>query len=270
MEAVVSQTALAMERALLSERARKAQMEAESERLRSALLSSVSHDFRTPLASIVGASSAMASGELKPEEVRELAQSVYEESLRLTRFVANLLDMTRLESGSVTPNREVQPIEDVIGPALERVKARLGGREVLVDLPESLPMVAIDARLMEQLFVNLLENVERHTPDGTRVDIRASSGDGNLRVAVEDRGPGLPQGSEARVFEKFFRASDRVEGSGLGLAICHAIAVTHGGTITASNRPGGGASFVVILPVGALPAELGGGGAPPGPREGDP
>jgi two-component system sensor histidine kinase KdpD len=270
MEAVVSQTALAMERALLSERARKAQMEAESERLRSALLSSVSHDFRTPLASIVGASSAMASGELKPEETRELAQSVYEESLRLSRFVANLLELTRLESGTVDPKRELQPIEEVLGPALERVKPRLGMREIVVDLPDSLPMVAIDARLMEQLFINLLENAARHTPDGTRVDIRASCKDGILRVAVEDRGHGLPPGSEARVFEKFYRASDRVEGAGLGLAICYAIATAHGGTITASNRPGGGASFVVTLAAGALPAELGRGGAAPESQGGDP
>lgn len=251
MEAVVSQTALALERALLSERARKAQMEAESERLRSALLSCVSHDFRTPLASIVGASSAMACGELKPEETRELAQSVYEESLRLSRFVANLLDMTRLESGTVAPNRELQPIEEVIGPALERVKPRLGTREVVVDLPDSLPLVAIDAGLMEQLFVNLLENVARHTPDGTRVDIRATAEGGLLRVAVEDRGPGLPPGAEERVFEKFYRASNRVEGAGLGLAICHAIATAHGGTISAMNRPEGGATFTVTLPAGS-------------------
>jgi len=270
MEAVVSQTALAMERALLAERARKAQMEAESERLRSALLSSVSHDFRTPLASIVGASSAMASGELKSEEIRELAQSVYEESLRLSRFVANLLDMTRLESGSVDLKRELQPIEEVVGPALERVKPRLGTREVVVDLPESLPVVAIDARLMEQLFVNLLENVARHTPDGTRVDIRATAEGGLLRVTVEDRGPGLPPGSESRVFEKFFRASDRVEGAGLGLAICHAIAAAHGGTITASNRPGGGASFVVTLVADALPGEPSGSGTTPEAQGGGP
>ena len=261
MEAAVGQTALALERALLAEQARKAQMEAESERMRSALLSSVSHDFRTPLASIVGASSAIASGGLGPEEVRELAQSVYDESLRLSRFVANLLDMTRLESGSVAPNREVQPIEEVIGPALERVKPRLSGREITVDLPESLPMVAIDARLMEQLFVNLLENVARHTPEGSPIDIRATADGGTLRVAVEDRGPGLPAGAEERVFEKFYRASDRTEGAGLGLAICHAIAAAHQGAITASNRPGGGASFVVTLPAG----EQGGTARPPAP-----
>ncbi len=252
IEAASNQTALALERALLAERARKAQMDAESERLRSDLLSSLSHDFRTPLASIVGASSSIADGNLKPEEVRELAQSVYDESLRLSRFVANLLDMTRLQAGSLALNREPQPLEEVIGAALDRVRNRLEGREILLDLPESLPMVSIDARLVEHLFINLFENVARHAPKGP-VEIRATASEGRVTVTVADRGPGLPKGAESHVFEKFFRASERVEGAGLGLAICRAVAEAHGGAIRSANRSEGGAAFVVELPEAGLP-----------------
>lgn len=255
LEAAANQAALALERALLADRARKAQMDAESERLRSDLLSSLSHDFRTPLASIVGASSSIAGGNLSPEEVRELAQSVYDESLRLSRFVANLLDMTRLQAGSLALNREPQPVEEVIGAALDRVRTRLEGREILLELPESLPMVSIDARLVEHLFINLLENVVRHAPGGP-VEIRATASEGWVTVTVADRGPGLPKGAESHVFEKFFRASGRVEGAGLGLAICRAVAEAHGGSIQGMNRPGGGSAFVVALPEAGPPPDL--------------
>ena len=200
----------------------------------------MSHDFRTPLASIVGASSAIASGELKPEESRELAQSIYEESLRLSRFVANLLeiDPARIGHRGAEPG-ELQPIEEVIGPALERVKPRLGTREIRVDLPDSLPMVAIDAGLMEQLFVNLLENVARHTPMA-----RPSTSAPRPRTASsawpwKTGAPRPRRGPENRVFEKFFRAFDRVEGAGLGLAICHAIVTAYGGTISAREQARG-------------------------------
>ncbi|MEW5764434.1 MAG: DUF4118 domain-containing protein [Acidobacteriota bacterium] len=263
LEAAANQAALSLERALLAERARKSQMDAESERLRSDLLSSLSHDFRTPLASIVGASSSIADGNLDPEEVRELAQSVYDESLRLSRFVANLLDMTRLQAGSMSLNREPQPVEEVVGAALDRVRTRLEGREIKLDLPESLPMVSIDARLVEHLFINLLENVVRHAPSGP-VEIRATASEGWVTVTVADRGPGLPTGEESHVFEKFFRASGHAEGAGLGLAICRAVAEAHGGTIRGINRPGGGAAFVVTLPVAGPPELLlGHPGAPP-------
>lgn len=250
VESVAGQTALALERTLLGERARQAQVEAEAERLRSGLLSSVSHDFRTPLASIVGASSAIAAGDLGPGEVKELGQSIYDESQRLSRFVANLLDMTRLESGALAPKREAQPVEEVVGAALGRVKARLAGRPITLRLPESLPLVGIDGRLMEQVFINLLENVARHTPEGSPVEISAAREGSALVVRVEDRGPGLEAGTEGRVFEKFFRSSEHTESSGLGLAICHAIVTAHGGTIRADNRSGGGATFSVSIPLG--------------------
>jgi two-component system, OmpR family, sensor histidine kinase KdpD len=267
VEAVVGQTALALERTALAERARQAQVEAEAERLRSGLLSSVSHDFRTPLASIVGASSAIATGDLDAGEVKELGQSIYDESQRLSRFVANLLDMTRLESGALAPARELQPIEEVVGAALGRVRARLAGRVITLRLPEALPLVGIDARLMEQVFINLLENVARHTPEGTPVEITGAQEGKHLVVRIDDLGPGLKPGTEEKIFEKFFKSSEHSESSGLGLAICHAIVTAHGGTIRAANRPEGGATFKVTLPVAEVPAgpegaPRAGGGAP--------
>ncbi len=253
MEAVVGQAALALQRAVLAERARRAEVTAESERLRSTLLSSVSHDFRTPLASIVGASSTLAAGCLDQGGTRELAQSIYDESLRLSHYVANLLDMTRLESGTLTPNREWQPLEEVVGAALERTRAKLANRSIQVKLPDSLPMVFIDGRLMEQVFINLLENVARHTPEGTPLDINVEQLPEIVSIRVEDRGPGLPTGEEERLFDKFYRASAHAEGAGLGLAICRAILEAHGGTIRAENRAGGGASFILAIPSGTPP-----------------
>jgi len=265
LEAVVGQTALALERSLLADKARSAQVEAESERLRSTLLSSVSHDFRTPLATIVGASSALLEGPLKEGQAPELLQSILEESERLSRYVNNLLNMTRLESHSLKLDRQWQPLEEAVGSALGRLKHLLEGRKVSVDIPDSLPMVAIDAQLMEQVFLNLLENAVRHTPSGSPVEISGRAGDGALEIRVEDRGPGLPAGLERRIFDKFYRSAPHAEGAGLGLAICDAIVSAHGGSIRAENREGGGASFIIALPTGDAPgAAPAGAGLPAG------
>jgi two-component system, OmpR family, sensor histidine kinase KdpD len=257
LELIATQTAMALERSRLAETARQSQMEAESERLRSSLLSSVSHDFRTPLATMVGASSALLAGPLEEKERRELAQSIYEESGRLSRYVNNLLDMTRLEAGTMTLHREWNSLEEVVGAALGRMREALAGRAVKVAIPESLPMVAVDARLLEQVLVNLIENAVKYTPEGSPIDIAAASSPDGLEVRVEDRGPGLPEGGEDRIFEKFYRGARRTEGAGLGLAICHAIIAVHGGAIRAQNREGGGARFLFTLPGGEPPPPLG-------------
>ena len=243
-------------------------MEAEAERLRSGLLSSVSHDFRTPLASIVGASSAIATGDLDAGEVKELGQAIYEESQRLSRFVANLLDMTRLESGALAPARELQPIEEVVGAALGRVKTRLTGRVITLRLPEALPLVGIDARLMEQVFINLLENVARHTPEGTPVEITGAQEGRRLVVSGgRSRARDSNQDPKRRSSKSFSGVPNSRRAAGLGLAICHAIVTAHGGTIRAANRTEGGATFTVTLPVAEVERARGdapkaGGGTP--------
>jgi two-component system sensor histidine kinase KdpD len=225
---------------------------ARTEELRSSLLSSVSHDLRTPLAAITGAASALRdeAAATEPHEHRELLDTIAEEAGRLERLLANLLDMTRLESGGLEPKREWVPLEEIVGAALTRLESQLTGRTIVTELPEDLPLAFGDPLLLEQLVINLLDNAARHTPPGTPIEIRAAAVEGALELEVADRGPGLAPGDETRVFEKFQRGSRAGAGGvGLGLAICRGIATAHGGSIQAENRPGGGALFRLILPL---------------------
>lgn len=251
LDAFLAQIALAMERAELAEETDRARREMEREQLRSSLLSSVSHDLRTPLAVITGAASTLVeTPALVDDRTRgELLKTILEEAERLNRLIGNLLDMTRLESGAITVHKEWVPLEEVVGSALNRLASRLGGRDVRVELPGDLPLVPFDAVLVEQTLINLLENAVRYGADP--LEIRAVARDGEVLVEVCDRGPGIPQGEAARIFDKFHRAAREggPSGVGLGLAICRAIVAAHGGTIWAQNRDGGGASFRFTLPV---------------------
>jgi len=233
-------------------------LRARTEEMRSALLSAVSHDLRTPLAAITGAATALreSGSDASPQDQAELLGTICEEAERLERLVRNLLDMTRLESGSMVVRREWVPLEEIVGSALARLEEQLRGRPIRLDLPSDLPLVSVDAILLEQVFVNLLENAAKYTPTGSALDLTARIADGALAVAITDNGPGIPPGSETRVFEKFYRAQHTgAPGAGLGLAICLGIAQAHGGTLLAENRAGGGAVFRMVLPlVGAPPS----------------
>ncbi len=259
LEALGDQTALALERAKLADEARQAQVQVETERLRNTLLSSVSHDLRTPLAAITGAASSLVAGgeRLDAATRRELSQSIQEEGERLSRLVHNLLDMTRLEAGQVALNREWQSLEEIVGAALGRLETR----RVSARLPADLPLIPLDGMLVEQLFVNLLDNALKYTPAGSPIEIVAEAGSGVVTVEVADRGPGFAPGDDQRVFEKFYRGREKAgrSGVGLGLAICRAIVEAHGGRIWAENRPGGGAVIRFTLPVPGAPPEI----APP-------
>jgi two-component system sensor histidine kinase KdpD len=169
--------------------------------------------------------------------------------------------MTRLESGVVEPRREWVPLVEVVGTAMNRLERSLAGREVTIEIPDALPLLSMDPILVQQLFVNLLENAAKYTPPGSEIAIRAMREGGTLVVDVADRGPGIPPGEEERVFERFHRAAAQpgVRGVGLGLPIARAIAQAHGGRLSASNRPGGGALFRLTLPILEPPA------APPDP-----
>jgi len=257
VETFAGQAALALERGLLTEQTQREQLEIEAERLRTALLSSLSHDLRTPLAAITGAASSLLeerSG-LSDATRRDLLKTILEEAERMTRLIANLLDMIRVESGALEVQKEWQPLEEVIGVALIRLDVRLRDHPVGVRLPPDLPLVPLDAVLVEQVFVNLLENAVKYTPAGTQIEISAVAESGVVRVEVADRGPGLPAGEEVRVFEKFYRAPETAArgGIGLGLAICRGIITAHGGRIWAENRPGGGAAFRFTLPLSGAP-----------------
>lgn len=233
----------------LAEDAHRAQREVESEQLRSALLSSVSHDLRTPLAVVTGAASTLLERELTAPVRRELTETILEEADRLNRLVQNLLDMTRLEAGSVRVRREWHSIEEIVGTALGRVETMLAGRPVVTALPSEGALVAIDALLVEQVLVNLLENAAKYTPAESPIEIAATLRDGAVSFAIADRGAGVPAEARDRIFEKFVRASSEPGGAGLGLAICKGIVTAHGGTIAVEERDGGGAVFRFSLPV---------------------
>jgi two-component system sensor histidine kinase KdpD len=253
MESFANQAALAIERVRLADEAQQARLQIETEQLRNSLLSSVSHDLRTPLAAITGAASSLMDdeAELEPATRHEMAQAIYEEANRLNRLLRNLLDMTRLESGALQVNRESQPLEEVIGAALSRLEEALADRVVNIQLPDDLPFVPIDSVLIEQVFINLLENALKYTPPDRPIDLSASTDGTVVILAVADHGPGLPVGDEQRIFEKFYRARAAQNGSGvgLGLTICRGIIEAHGGRIWAENRSGGGAVFRFTLPI---------------------
>ncbi|HEX5044345.1 MAG TPA: sensor histidine kinase KdpD [Candidatus Polarisedimenticolaceae bacterium] len=230
-------------------------MDAEAERLRNTLLSSVSHDLRTPLAAITGAaSSLMGEPTLDPEVRLDLAQTIHEEAARLDRRVRNLLDMTRLDSGAVRPAKDWHSLEEVVGSALRRVARALEDRRVTTDLPADLPLLRVDASLLEQVLVNLLENAAKYTPPGSTVRVSAERFAEEVQVEVADDGPGLTPGDEQRVFEKFFREPRaRGGGFGLGLAISRAIVEAHGGRIRAENLARG-VAFRFTLPLELAPS----------------
>ena len=231
----------------------------QTEKLRTSLLSAVSHDLRTPLASLSGAASALRAhwDQLDQRTRDDLMESISEETEHMNRLLHNILQATRLESG-VDLQKDWFPLEEVIGAALHRLERQLSARTIRTDVSTSLPLVAMDDVLMEQVVINLVENSLKYTPPDSPVEIIAfHSLLGCIEVQVLDRGPGFGAGTENRVFEKFFRGrTDNIRGMGLGLAICRAIVEAHGGTIAAGNRQGGGAIVRFTLPVTDPPAPI--------------
>jgi len=252
LAAFTRQTAMAVARARLSEEAEAAVLKARTEEMRSSLLSTVSHDLRTPLASVTGAATTLRESwaRIDDESRAELLDTICDEAERLERLVGSLLDMTRLESGSLEVKREWVPVVELVGAALTRLDDRLLGRTVQTDLAAELPLVAVDPVLIEQVLVNLLENAIKYTPAGSPIEIAATVAGQTLVLTVADRGPGLPEGCESRIFEKFFRGPNvRGGGVGLGLSICRGIVEAHGGSIDARNRSEGGAEIRILLPL---------------------
>jgi two-component system, OmpR family, sensor histidine kinase KdpD len=258
LETFASQTALAIERTAFAEEAQTAQISIATERMRNSLLSSVSHDLRTPLTAITGAASALVEQELDSATRRDLAETIYEEGDRLNRLVTNLLEMTRIEAGSVQVQKEWQPLEEVLGAVLRRLEQPLAEHELQLNVPPDLPLVPFDGVLIEQVLVNLLENALKYTPEGSRITLTAHANPSQLTVEIADNGPGLPPGDEERVFEKFYRAgaNGRQAGSGLGLTICRGIIEAHGGQIWAYNEKSGGAVFAFTLPIEGAPPKM--------------
>jgi two-component system sensor histidine kinase KdpD len=250
LESFANQTALALERATLSSEAQATRIQAERESLRNAILSSVSHDLRTPLAGITGSATTLLEdpGVLTIEERNALLKAIQDEAFRLHRLVTNLLDLTRLESGSLERKRDWLPVEEIVGSALDHLGPLGEGRKVLVQVEPPNTLIQGDPVLLEQVLINLVENAFKFSPPDQPVEIHASSTDRGVSVLVNDHGPGIPEGLELKIFEKLFRLRGRGAGAGLGLAICEGIVQAHGGRIQVNNRPQGGAQFMVWLP----------------------
>jgi two-component system, OmpR family, sensor histidine kinase KdpD len=257
LDALVDQGALAIERVLLVEDMDRVKRTVESDRLRAALLTSISHDLKTPLASVLGAASTMRDlgSDLSESEKRDLLATVIDESERLNRFIANLLDMTKLESGAVVPNTMRQDIGEIVGSVLRRASKILAHHKVSLDLAADMPMLELDAVLFEQVLFNLLDNAAKYAAAGTTISIRSQRDRNSMTLQIIDEGDGIPATELESVFDKFYRAQkgDHVRpGTGLGLAISRGFVEAMRGAISATNRTDrSGAVLTIRLPIPA-------------------
>jgi len=249
--------AIALERVHYIDVAQAALVNIETERLRNSLLAALSHDLRTPLTLLVGLSESLtrAKPALPPAQL-VLAEGLHDEALRMSALVANLLDMARLQSGQVKLNLEWQALEEAVGTALRLCAAPLAGHRVTTAIPADFPLVRFDAVLLERVLCNLLENAAKYTPPGSAIDIAAGLHGAWATLTVSDNGPGVAPGREEEMFDKFTRGESESArtGVGLGLAICRAIVEAHGGRIRYARSAQGGASFIIMLPLGQPPA----------------
>lgn len=257
LETFANQMATACERTLLAAESEHARVLVKTEQLRSSLLSSVSHDLRTPLATIAGAASSILEGTqlMTMERCKQLVREIYNEAMRLNRLVSNLLDMTKLQSGSMGVAEEDCPVEEIVGSAVTYFEERFNSHKIKTKIPANLPFVSVDSTLIQQALVNLLENAVKYSPENTEIEIsaEANSDKSFVTISVNDRGPGVKEENREKVFEKFFREQGgQVSGAGLGLAICSGIIEAHQGKIWVEDRAGGGASFRFTLPASEL------------------
>ncbi|WP_293222210.1 DUF4118 domain-containing protein [Ottowia sp.] len=264
LDTCASLLAISLERIHYVWVAQQSTVHMESERLRNSLLAAISHDLRTPLAAMVGLADTLALTQppLSAQQA-EVAQAIRASALRMNAQVNNLLDMARLEVAEVQLSRAWLPLEEVVGSAIATCGSALGARAVSTHLADDLPLLHLDATLMERVFVNLLENAVKYTPADSPLEIGAEVRGDEVVIVVDDHGPGLPPGREEAVFEKFERGTreSATPGVGLGLGICRAIVQAHGGSITGANRQRDGqvrgARFTIRLPVGEPPADDG-------------
>jgi len=249
------QLAVALERATFEREAREARVAAEAVRVRQALLSAVSHDFRTPLASIKAALTSIVPAhqvnDVLPaaDDIIELVRTSIEETERLERLVSNLLDLTRLRSGSFAPRRIAVPVRDIIEEALKAAKGLLDTRSIDVRIRDDVSDVDVDPVQIGQVLRNVVENAATYSPSGSPIKIVVAPWREQVEIRVSDSGPGIPAGDRDAVFEEFFRGGDGTSGgTGLGLAIARAILSAHGGQIWVEETPGGGATLAMRLP----------------------
>ncbi|MGZ5074989.1 MAG: DUF4118 domain-containing protein [Methylobacter sp.] len=245
--------AQSLERLHFAEQAKSATLQAETESLRNALLSVISHDLRTPLTRITGAAGALLESgeECSVEEKQDLGKVIFDEARRMSDLTSKILNMARLSRGDIVLHQDWNAIEEIVGSALTRLDSSLKDRPVRTQLQTSLPLTWMDAVLMEQVLINLIENAIKYTPPGSPIDISAEKQAGNMQLVVSDYGSGIPKGMEEKLFEKFYSLETETQEAsiGLGLALCRSIIEAHGGSIHATNIMGKGAAFIIELPL---------------------
>ena len=262
LDALIDQSALAIERVRLVEDLERAKRAAEADRLRSALLTSISHDLKTPLAAVLGAAGTLRdlSGALSDGEKADLLATIVDEAERLNRFIANLLDMTKLESGAVVPNAAPHDLGEIVGSALRRAGKILAHHRVELELAADLPMLRLDAVLFEQVLFNLLDNAAKYSPVHTTIRIQSWRDRDSVCLQILDEGNGIPPAELEHIFDKFYRVEkgDQVRaGTGLGLAISRGFVEAMHGTITAANRiDRSGAVFAIRFPISPATEQL--------------
>ena len=252
VQAMAQHTALCIARARAVYTTTAAEIRARTEENRNALLSAVSHDLRTPLAVITEAATMLRDDAtlFTSEQRDEITRTICDQAERMERHVVNLLDMTRLATGSVTARRTWISCNELLYSALTLAQGNAAQLAITMAVPQELPLIHVDTMLLERLFANLLENAAKYAGTAAHIELTAYEDAGTLTVDVADNGPGLPPGSEERIFDKFYRAAQTHRtGTGLGLTICRAIIELHGGSIAAFNRATGGAVFRVRIPI---------------------
>jgi two-component system, OmpR family, sensor histidine kinase KdpD len=258
--AIANQLGLTSERVHLREVATEAEILQRTDNLKTALLNAVSHDLKTPLSSIIASAGSLLQEDVpwSDDERREFARGIEEDAEYLNRLVTNLLDLSRIESGALTPDKDWHDIAALIDDVLGRLAPFTSGHNVFADVPEALAPVALDYLEIGDVLSNLVENAVKHTPPGTEIRVVAREHGSDLRLEVDDRGAGIPPEELPRLFDPFYRvrkADGQPKGMGVGLAVAKGLVEAHGGRIWAENREGGGARFVFTLPLTAQPAD---------------
>ncbi|ALA18049.1 MULTISPECIES: sensor histidine kinase KdpD [unclassified Chelatococcus] len=255
LDALADQAAVAIERIRLVADVERAKLAAEADQLRSALLASISHDLKTPLSAILGAAGTLRdyASAVSEADRGDLLATIVDEAERLNRFIANLLDMSRIETGAMEPNASLQYLDDMVGSALRRAQKIMSRHRTVTDIPADLPMLSVDPVLFEQVLFNLFDNAAKYAPVDTTIRIRAWEDGRWVSIQILDEGPGIPPTDLERVFDSFHRVRKRdhvLAGTGLGLSICKGFIQAMGGTITAGNRTdGSGAVFTIRMPI---------------------
>jgi two-component system sensor histidine kinase KdpD len=247
-----AQMTLALESTRLATVAEAAQADAERSRLQAALLQSVTHDFRTPLSSIVASVTSLQDDDasIGAEDRRTLLDTIRQEAERLDRLVRNLLDLSRLRAGALTPSKRPTALDEVVEGVLARLESTLRDHRLNVVLREDLPDVPIDVVQVDQALTNILENAAKYSPPGSEISVHVARWEDTVQVRIADQGSGIPPELRRRVLEPFFQSDGARAGSGLGLAIAHAVVEAHGGTMWIEGAPGGGTAVVFRLPAG--------------------